>query len=272
MRWLVPALATVAAVSLQTTLPMPMSAAAQPGASAGPAPATGFHAGAAEQSYRSPERHAFAFTRAAYRGAGWRGGGSWSTDYPKADRQFLVVLRRVTNLDAYPLENALRLDDPELRRYPFLYAVEVGRMALSDEEVEGLRSYLDAGGFLVVDDFWGTREWQVFEYNMSRVFPDRPIVDVPMDHPLFRVYYQIDELVQVPSINNVLRGRTWERDGYEPHVRGIFDERGRLVVAVNWNTDLGDAWEWADIPEYPLEYSTYAYEMGVNLIVYAMSR
>lgn len=220
------------------------------------------------------DAHSFYFTRAAYSSAsfGWRGGRAWSTDYPKADRQFLVVLRRVTNLDADPWENAVRLDDPSLRRYPFLYAVEVGRMDLTDAEVEGLRGYLLAGGFLVVDDFWGTREWAAFERNIRKVFPTRPIVELAPDHPVFRSYYQIDELVQVPAVNNILRaGRTWERDGYTPHVRGIFDDDGRLMVAINWNTDLGDAWEWADIPEYPLEYSTFAYEMGVNLIVYAMS-
>lgn len=220
--------------------------------------------------------HSFYFARAAYSGGGgsygWRRGRAWSTDYPKADRQFLVVLRRVTNLDAYGSEHAVRLDDPELRRYPFLYAVEVGYMDLTEAEVSGLRDYLLAGGFLMVDDFWGSREWASFEANIRRVFPDRPIVEVPENHPVFHSYYEIDEIEQVPAVSVIRRpGRTWERDGYEPHVRGIFDDDGRLMVAINWNTDLGDAWEWADIPEYPLEYSTFAYEMGVNMIVYAMS-
>lgn len=236
---------------------------------------------AAQSSPSAPDRpgpvtvpHSFYFTRAVYSSGslGWRRGRSWSTDYPKADRQFLVVLRRVTNLDADPWENAIRLDDPSLRRYPFLYAVEVGRMDLTDEEAAGLRDYLLAGGFLVVDDFWGTREWANFERNIRKVFPSRPIEELPRDHPVFRSYYEIGELVQVPAVNNILRaGRTWEQDGYTPHVRGIFDDDGRLMVAINWNTDLGDAWEWADIPEYPLQYSTFAYQMGVNLIVYAMS-
>jgi hypothetical protein len=217
--------------------------------------------------------HSFYFTRAAYPGSTsmWRGRRAWDTDFPKADRQFLVVLRRVTNLDAYPEAHPIRLDDPALRRYPFLYAVEVGRMELGEAEATGLRDYLLAGGFLVVDDFWGTYEWAEFERNIRKVFPDRPIVEIPPDHELFRTFYQIEEIVQVPAVNNIY-GPTWERDGRVPHVRGIFDEDGRLLVAINWNTDLGDAWEWADIPEYPLEYSTFAYQMGVNLIVYAMSR
>ena len=224
------------------------------------------------------ERHSFQFTRAIYTGGGrgWgrgggRGGGAWATDYPAADWHFGVVARRVTNLDAYADQNAIRLDDPELRRFPFLYAVEVGQMELTDAEVDGLRSYLQAGGFLVVDDFWGTYEWQRFEQNIRRVFPDRPIEELSMDDELFRAFYRIDELVQVPALNNVRRGRTWERDGYVPRVFGIRDDNGRLMVAINWNTDLGDAWEWADSPHYPLEYSTFAYEMGVNLVVHAMS-
>lgn len=224
-----------------------------------------------------PGRYPFYWTRAVYsgRGRGWwggRGGGSWATDYPKGDRQFLIVLKRLVRLNAYDWENAVSLADPNIRRFPVIYAVEVGRMEMTDEEVAGLRSYLDAGGFLIVDDFWGTREWSVFEWNMARVFPERTIEDIPPDHPLFSAYYDIEEVLQVPNINNGASGyQTHERDGYIPYVRGIFDDERRLMVVVNWNTDLGDAWEWAESPYYPLEYSTFAYEMGANMIVYGMS-
>ena len=219
-----------------------------------------------------PEWHEFYFTRAAYssfRGYGRR--GSWATDYPKADRQFLTVLRRLTNLDAFEYENAVLLTDERLRRYPFLYALEVGYMALSPSEIEGLRNYLRAGGFLVIDDFWGTRQWLQFEHQMRKVFPLLPIVDLDMDHPVFSTFYDIDEVLQVPAYGRYWGGRTSESDGFVPYVKGIMDEDGRLMVIVNWNTDLGDAWEWAEQPDYPLEYSTFAYQMGVNMIVYAMS-
>ncbi|MEQ9398853.1 MAG: DUF4159 domain-containing protein [Longimicrobiales bacterium] len=223
-----------------------------------------------------PGRHAFYWTRAVYSGdrGGWwgRGQGAWATDFPKGDRQFLVVLKRLVRLDAYSFENAVRLDDPRLRRFPLIYAVEVGYMDLTDAEVVGLRSFLEAGGMLLVDDFWGSREWAAFEWNMRRVLPGRPIVDLPPDHPLFSAYYDIDEIKQVPARGRGIYGRpTYERDGYTPHVRGIFDDDGRLMVVINWNTDLGDAWEWAEDPYYPLEYSTYAYEIGANMIVYGMS-
>ncbi len=224
-------------------------------------------------------RHAFYWTRAVFngsRGGGWwggRGSEAWATDFPKGDRQFLIVLQRLVDLDAYDWENAVRLTDPRLRSFPLLYAVEVGYMNLTDEEVQGLRGYLEAGGMLLVDDFWGGREWANFEYNMSRVLPGRAIVDLPADHPLFTAYYTIDEIKQVPARGRGIRGRpTWERpDARTPHVRGIFDDEGRLMVVINFNTDLGDAWEWAEDPYYPLEYSTFAYELGANMIVYGMT-
>ena len=214
----------------------------------------------------------FYFSRVAYRGFYGRG-GSWATDYPRADQIFLSFIDRLLpNLDAFEKEFVVLLQEPELRRYPFLYALEVGRMSLDPEEVEGLRSYLLAGGFLVIDDFWGTREWENFEYEIRQVLPEYEIVDLSIDHPIFTTFYEIEEIIQVPNVSQgVYGGPTHERDGYVPMVRGIHDENGRLMVIINWNTDLGDAWEWADNPRYPLKYSTYAYEMGVNFIVYAMS-
>jgi uncharacterized protein DUF4159 len=224
----------------------------------------------------SSERHEFRFTRAVYSGYGFGYGsyrrGSWATDYPKADRQFLMGVRRLlSHLDLSGDENAVALDDPELRRFPFLYAAEVGRMSLTDTEVVGLRNYLRAGGFFVVDDFWGSDQWQQFESEMRRVLPGSRIVDLPPDHPLLTAFYDVKEILQVPNIGNAMRGQTSERDGDTPYLRGIYDEKGRLMVVINANTDLGDAWEWAERPEYPLKYSTFAYQMGVNFIVYGMS-
>lgn len=218
----------------------------------------------------------FYFTRAFYSSGGndlYRGFPSWSVDYPKADLQFLAGVKRLVGfLDAYERENPISLADPELARYPFLYAVEVGYMALTEPEVLGLRRYLQQGGFLVVDDFWGSREWANFERELKRVLPDHPIVEVPLDHPIFHCFYEVDEVVQVPNVGQgTMGGPTWERDGYYPKVRGVFDDHGRLMVVINWNSDLGDAWEWAEDPFYPLHFSTYAYQMGVNFIVYAMS-
>ena len=232
------------------------------------------------QEYELPvpdEYREFYFTRAVYQdyasNSFWRRRQpSWAIDYPKADRQFLTVLKNLIDIDAYDRDNAVRLDDPRIRRYPFLYALEVGRMDMTDAEVLGLRGYLEAGGFLVIDDFWGPREWANFEYQISRALPGRRIERLPMDHPIFNMVYDIEEIRQVPNVGNGTRGGpTAECRGCEPEVYGIHDDAGRLMVIINFNTDLGDAWEWAENPYYPLEYSTFAYEMGVNMVVYGMS-
>ena len=165
----------------------------------------------------------------------------------------------------------IAIDDPNLRDYPFLYLLEVGALSLDEKQARSLRGYLLAGGFLVIDDFWVSRAWANLEHQMGRVFPDRPIVEVPLDHPVFHAFYDIDEVLQIPNVYQASEGLTYEYDGRVPHVRGIFDDEGRLMVLVNWNTDLGDAWEWADLPRYPLRYSTYAFEIGINFVIYGMS-
>lgn len=221
---------------------------------------------------RSTLPHEFYFTRAVYTGnGGYRGRATWAIDYPKADQQFVFGLRRLTNIDAFQGDNAIPLTDPELSRYPFLYALEVGYMSMRPEEVEALRRYLKAGGFLFIDDFWGTWEWRNFEMEIARVLPGHQIVDLPLDHPIFHTFYDIDRIEQVPSVRIVQGGPTWEQDGYVPEVRAIFDEDGRLLVLINWNTDLGDAWEWVDNPYYPLQYSNFAYQLAVNAVLYSMS-
>jgi hypothetical protein len=221
--------------------------------------------------------HEFYFTRGIYSGEfdDYDEGGRWAIDYPKADHQFLIALKRLSLVDAYESDNAIELTDPRLRRFPLLYAVEVGSMSLSDAEVLALRNYLLAGGFLVIDDFWGSWAWDQFLTQMQRVFPGRAIVDVPLDHPVFHAFYDIDRVTQVPNVRQgwgaASGGPTHEYDGIVPRVRGVFDDDGRLMVLINWNTDLGDAWEWADDPNYPLKFSTYAFEIGINFVIYAMT-
>ena len=224
------------------------------------------------------KHHEFYFTRAVYSsgmgGYGFRGRGAWSTDWPTADIQFLSVLNRLArNIDAYEGDNPVRLDDPNLRRFPYLYAVEVGRMGLADSEVQGLRNYLLAGGFLFADDFWGLYEWANFEANMRRVLPEYKIIEMELNHPLFHSYYDIQKFLQVPNVNNGCAGGPYYEsyDDTEPKIRGIFDEKGRLLVLISYNSDLGDAWEHMEKSCYPLDRSTFAYEFAVNTIIYALS-
>ena len=214
----------------------------------------------------------FTFVRSIFSDlGGWGYYKSPWTDWPKADRQFILGLERLTNIRVAKQERTIELIDPEIFRYPFIYAVEVGHMSLTDDEVLALREYLQRGGFMFCDDFWGSWEWQNFEQNIRRVFPQSPMVEIPRDHALFHCYYDIPEVLQVPNVGNAVSGITHEQDGYVPHCRGISDDTGRLMIVINWNTDIGDAWEWADLPGYPAKYSTYAYQIGINSIVYAMS-
>lgn len=214
----------------------------------------------------------FSFARLVYGSddGGWRR-GSWRTDSPEAERHFMEGVRRLTGIHARPLERFVTLDDDEIFEYPWLYAVEVGRWSLSDDQAGKLREYLLRGGFLVVDDFHGSREWAVFLEGLAKVFPDRAVVDVPLDDPVFHVFYNVDDRVQVPGVHWVRSGRTFERDGVEPHWRGVYDDDGRLMVMINFNMDLGDAWEWADYPDYPERWTALAYRFGINYVVYAMT-
>jgi len=144
-------------------------------------------------------------------------------------------------------------------------------MQLSQEEADILREYLQRGGFFVVDDFHGTYEWENFETQIRKVLPSCKIEEIPISHPVFHCFFDIEALIQVPGAQMLYSGVTYEKDGYDPHFRGIFDETGRLIVMINFNSDLGDAWEWADVPYYPEKYSSAAYRLGINYIIYSMT-
>jgi len=206
-------------------------------------------------------------------GGDWtQGSSSWTTDYPRSDRHFAEVVRRLTRINARSVEQPVNLDDgDDVYYWPWLYAVEVGHWDLTDAQAKKLRDYLLRGGFFMCDDFHGTREWDVFEASMKRVFPDRPIVDIENQDQIFHTLYDLDDRYQVPGAQFLYSGRTYEYDGYDPHWRGIYDDKGRLMVAICHDMDLGDSWEWADEPRYPEKYSALGIRIGVNYLVYAMT-
>jgi hypothetical protein len=221
---------------------------------------------------------AFTFVRVHYdvdpEAPGSSGQLRWSIDFPDSDLNLSWRLRQLTSLQVNPDGRVLRLTEPDLARYPFLYLVEPGRLLLADAEVEALRRYLLNGGFLMFDDFWGEREWGVFEREMKKVFPDRKPVDLPMSHPIFHCVFDLRETPQVPGLPHYQAGRTYERaDAREPHYRGISDDKGRLMVLICHNTDMGDGWEREGEDEgYFREHSEkFAYPLGVNIIFYAMT-
>lgn len=227
------------------------------------------------QSITQPkeDRNEFVFTRLIYNGRIPGYIKNWYTDYPKGDQQLIWALQRMTHLSIDERERAVAITDPNLFKYPFLYTSEPGQMVLDSKDAAIMREYLLRGGFWMLDDFWGSFEWENMAFEMKKIFPDAEIRDIPLDHPLFHQFFDVDRLKQVPSYAYVVSPNhiTFEQDGYEPECKGIWDKNGRLMVVINHNTDLGDAYEWMDAPEYPYEFSSYAYRIAVNTILYALS-
>jgi hypothetical protein len=229
---------------------------------------------------QSAEKAEFTWSRLAYEarlGSGGYGYGyghgryAWSRDYPKADRQFLIAMKRLTRIEARPTEQVVDLNSDAIFDYPWLYAVQVQTWTFTDDQAKRLRQYLERGGFLMVDDFHGSQDWEDFMSGMRQVLPDRPVEDLQSGDEIFHVLYDMDDRIQVPGEQYVRTGRTYEKDGYVPKWRAIRDDKGRIMVAICHNMHLGDAWEWADDPEYPEKFAAQAFRVGLNYIVYDMS-
>lgn len=201
----------------------------------------------------------------------WREGAClWTQDFPRADRHFSEALSRLSRVHVRPVEQAINPDDgSEIYNWPWLYAVQVGEWGITDAQAAKLRDYLLRGGFFMADDFHGTAEWHVFEESMKRVFPDRPIVDIPSTDAIFHTVYDLDERYQIVGAEHLSNGH--KLDGYVARWRGIYDDKGRIMVAISFNSDIGDSWEYADEPEYPEKYSALGVRIGVNYVVYAMT-
>ena len=222
----------------------------------------------------NPNVWGIGFRRFRGYGGDWREGGRgifWTMDYPRSDRHFSLAIRRLTRLDARSVEQPLNFDEGSQYDWPWLYAVEVGHWELTDEQAHLVREYLLRGGFFMCDDFHGTIEWENFLASMRRVFPDRPIVEIENPDPIFHVIYDLDRRYQVPGAQYLRSGRTYEQDGVTPRWRGIYDDKGRLMVAICHNMDLGDSWEHADNPQYDQEFSALGIRIGVNYVIYAMT-
>ncbi len=214
----------------------------------------------------------FTFARMFYQGSAFDDWGPrWRVDWPDAENHLLQGLQRLTRLDAASSGQVLDLADEKLFEYPWLYVVEAGALLLDDLRIARLREYLLRGGFLMVDDFHGPFQWENFASVMRQVFPDRKIVELKADNEVFHVLYEIKERQQIPGLQPLRYGRTWEHGGNVPHWRGILDDHGRVMVMINFNMDLGDAWEHADWPEYPEPYSAMAYRFAINYIIYAFT-
>ena len=224
------------------------------------------------QSIEADDSDLFTFVRLRYTGEGRWWGSGWDVDLPASDRNFIRKLAQATNIPVDSREKIISVGSPELFNYPFAYILEVGSLNLSSAEAANLREYLLRGGFIMVDDFHGGAEWYNFYRQLKKIFPEREPEDIPITHPLFHCFFDINSLVQIPGIRSLYNGRTYERrDGYPAYCRGVYDEQGRLMMMINFNTDIGDAWEHAAEGFYPRELSDMAYRMGINAVVYALT-
>jgi hypothetical protein len=230
------------------------------------------------------ERTEFVFGRLMYpnsqygrrgRGGDWHEGYThWTMDYPRSDRHLMLALRRLTRIHARSVEQAINVEDGDHYDWPWLYGVEVGHWDPTDQQVAALREYFLRGGFLMVDDFHGNYEWEIFERGLKRIFPDRQVVEIPNSDPIFHVVYDLDDRYQVPGAQILYSGSPCEQcdnGGAVEHWRGVFDDHGRVMVAICFNVDLGDSWEHADNPEYPQKYSALGIRIALNYIAYAMT-
>jgi Domain of unknown function (DUF4159) len=205
-----------------------------------------------------------------------RYGGAWSRDYPKADRQFLMAMKRLTNVNTRSMEQVVDIDSPDtdphsLDNYPWVYAVQAQDWTFNAEEAKRMHDYLMKGGFLMVDDFHGTEDWENFMQGLRQFLPNAQVEDLNDNDEIFHVLFDLSQRFQVPGEQYVWSGRTYEKDGYVAKWRGVRDDKGRIIVAICFNMHLGDAWEWADDPRYPEKFASLAFRVGLNYIVYGMT-
>ena len=225
----------------------------------------------------------FTFTRLRFGSDGWRGGaggGSWSTDLPDADLNLSYRLQQMTSLKVDPAGRIIRANQPDLLNFPFLMASAPGALELAEDEIQGLRQFLLNGGFFLLTDFWGDREWNHFAAVMKHVLPGHSFVELTLDHPIYHCLFPIKRKNQVPRIDiglgNLASGSpTWERgpDGQEVHHRAIFDDKGRLMVLALHNSDDSDGWEreGEDTGYFHAFAEGMAYPLAINIIFYVMT-
>jgi hypothetical protein len=200
----------------------------------------------------------------------------WAIDYPYAEEHFLIALHRVTNINAYDDSRHLELTDKRIFQYPFLFLQQPGggNWRPTPPEAANLREHLLRGGFLLIDDLHGEWDWDALQAALGKVFPEKKIVDIPDSDPLMHIFYDLEQGIPIPGLRHLRRSRggqiVAQMEGI-PTWRGVYDDDGRLMIAINFNIDMGDSWEHADDPLYPGPMTATAYRLGVNYVIYAMT-
>lgn len=196
----------------------------------------------------------------------------WAIDAPAAEQNLTRRIRAVTAIDVHdPI--VITLDDEQLWQHPWIYIVEPSNLVLSDTDATTLREFLLRGGTLMMDDFHGPYEWDLTVRQLKLIFPEREVVEIEPPHAIYTCFYKLDKYPQVPGLGSFFNGRTWEKGGFVPHLRGVLDDTGRPMVLINWNTDMGDGVEWSNAEDYPgyLKFTATAYQMFINEIIYSLT-
>jgi hypothetical protein len=224
----------------------------------------------------------FNFCRLFYDGN--RNGGSWRTDFPNADLNMSIRFSELTKTrvafypSGEPKHLIVQATDRTLLQCPLVMLTAPGSAIFSEEEADALRTYLAKGGFLWADDFWGTDQWEQWEYELRKILPaaEYPIVELPIDHPMMRAQFVVTEIPQIPNIGY------WRRSGGDTSERGsdsaiatariISDQKGQAIVLMTHNTDISDAWEReGEDPNFFYSFSPKGYALGINVFLYAMT-
>jgi len=216
----------------------------------------------------------FTFVRVKYTtapGGFWYSGWpAWGHGYPIAEENLMNIMNEVSYLGPHIDDvNTIALDDPELYKYPVAYLIEPGWWQMTDAEAAALRDYMQKGGFVIIDDFkptgfQGCSCWERFEANMRRVLPGVRIFDMNASHPIFHSFFEINSLDIVPQAYNA--GKPIFRGVYEDN-----DPRKRLMMIINYNTDISQFWEWSGRGFRPIDETNEAYKLGVNYIMYGLT-
>ncbi len=244
---------------------------------------------------KHPNPSVFTFVRVQYDSEGGDGEAyyyfegrlwqRWETDYPEAEENLLIRIGQLATIEVATEPVSLRLTDPALFDYPFIYMCDIGWQRLSEEEIAALRTYLNRGGFLWVDDFWGDAEWHTLEYNMSLVYPDLKWQTIPNGHAILRNVFPLEECPQIPA---KIFWESWGQNYDPPEIhrypaggedgvnsvnfRGLFSKDGQLLAVATHNTDIGDGWEReAEDERYFEQFSTKSYALALNIITYALT-
>ncbi|MBM3736430.1 MAG: DUF4159 domain-containing protein [Acidobacteria bacterium] len=208
------------------------------------------------------------------RGGNWlEGGTAWTVDYPKGDRTFAAILRRLTRVDVRSVEQPVNPDDgDDIYNWPYLHVALPGAWSLTEAQAAKIRDYLMRGGFMLCDSFFGTDEWEGFMDGIRMILPGSEIEELADDDPIFHTLYDLNERFQIGNFRVMMyRGVPYRADGIVPHWRAIRDDKGRVIVAITFNSDLGDSWHMADDPRYPEKYSSLGMRLGINYVIYSMS-